>query len=92
MSLSTSTTPRTSIDLAKDSASIITTSTSVSSTSASASSKARSVWESIKRHAKEHHESTNAAYALYYSQGQMRTRGQEIWEYKRGEYTKGGEC
>ncbi|KAH7076147.1 hypothetical protein FB567DRAFT_154700 [Paraphoma chrysanthemicola] len=81
MSLSTATTPRTSIDLAKDSA--LTTVTTTPSTS---STKARSIWESIKRHAKEHHASTNAAYALYYGQGQMRTRGQEVWEYKRGEY------
>jgi hypothetical protein len=82
MSLSTATTPRTSVELAKDSHAI----TTITSTTSTSSSKARSIWEAVKRHAKEHHESTNAAYALYYGQGQMRTKGQEVWEYKRGEY------
>jgi hypothetical protein len=87
MSLSTATTPRTSIDLAKDA--IITSSSSIKTSSAS--SKARGIWSSIKRYAKEHHEGVNAAYAMYYGQGQERTSGrvQEVWEYKRGEYTRG---
>ncbi|KAF2269976.1 hypothetical protein CC78DRAFT_528505 [Lojkania enalia] len=29
----------------------------------------KKMWESIKKHAKEHHESVNAAYEVYYGQG-----------------------
>jgi hypothetical protein len=87
MSYSTSTTPRTSVELAKDA--IIMSSSSIKTSSTS--SKAHSIWSSIKRHAKEHHEGVNAAFAAHYGQGQGRTiagKGQEVWEYKRGQYTR----
>ncbi|KAA8617795.1 hypothetical protein PtrSN002B_004736 [Pyrenophora tritici-repentis] len=32
-------------------------------------SKVHGIWTSIKRHAKEHHQGVNAAYATYYGQG-----------------------
>ncbi|KAH8702886.1 hypothetical protein GQ44DRAFT_717153 [Phaeosphaeriaceae sp. PMI808] len=79
MSYSTATTPRTSVELAKEA---VKSSTSSINTS-TISSKANSIWASIKRHAKEHHEATNAAFDAYYGQGAMRQRGQqEIWVYK----------
>jgi hypothetical protein len=89
MSYSTATTPRTSVELAKDA--IITSSSSIKTSSSS--SKARGVWSSIKRHAKEHHEGVKAAFAVYYGQGQMQGRstagkGQDVWEYRRGKYTR----
>ncbi|KAF2821385.1 hypothetical protein CC86DRAFT_103319 [Ophiobolus disseminans] len=80
MSYSSATTPRTSVELAKEA--IVSSSSSISSSSTSATSKAHGIWSSIKRHAKEHHQATNAAYATYYGQGQTRP-GQEIWQYKR---------
>jgi hypothetical protein len=81
MSYSTATTPRTSVELAKEA---ITSSASVTA-STSSSSKARSIWSTIKRHAKEHHDGVNAAFAAYYGQGEVtKARQQEIWEYKRG--------
>jgi hypothetical protein len=77
----------TSVELAKDA--IITSSSSIKTSSTS--SKAHSIWSSIKRHAKEHHEGVNAAFAAHYGQGQGRTiagKGQGVWEYKRGQYTR----
>ncbi|KAF2187342.1 hypothetical protein K469DRAFT_112305 [Zopfia rhizophila CBS 207.26] len=32
---------------------------------------ARKTWEAVKKHAKEHHQSVNAAYAVYYGGGRM---------------------
>jgi hypothetical protein len=80
MSYSTATTPRTSIELAKET---ITSSASVIP-STSSSSKTRGIWTFIKRYAKEHHDGVNAAFAAYYGQGEIRKAHQEIWEYKRG--------
>jgi hypothetical protein len=80
MSYSTATTPRTSVELAKEAAA-----SSISITaSTSSSSKARGIWSFIKRHAKEHHEGVNSAFAAYYGQGEVKKAQQEIWEYKRG--------
>ncbi|KAF1961866.1 hypothetical protein CC80DRAFT_589343 [Byssothecium circinans] len=47
-------------------------STSAASSKSGQSSRTQRVWAAIKKHAKEHHESVNNAYALYYGQGQMR--------------------
>jgi hypothetical protein len=80
MSYSKATTPRTSVELAKEA--ITPSSTSI--TAPSCRGKTHGIWTCIKRHAKEHHEATNAAYATYYGQGQGTARRQEIWEYKRG--------
>jgi hypothetical protein len=83
MSTSTATTPRTSIS---DIKAPITSSSSVYSSDSTLreSSKAKSIWSQIKRHAKEHHESVNAAYVTYYGHGQGQLYGkQEVWEYRR---------
>ncbi|KAJ4356482.1 uncharacterized protein N0V89_004516 [Didymosphaeria variabile] len=45
---------------------------STASASAKPPSKTKQAWEFVKKHAKEHHESVNAAYAVYYGQGAMR--------------------
>ncbi|KAF1847654.1 uncharacterized protein K460DRAFT_363708 [Cucurbitaria berberidis CBS 394.84] len=88
MSYSTATTPRTSIELAKSAITSSSASLASSSSSLKQPSKAKGIWESIKRH----HQGMNEAYEAYYGQGNMSRSGkqQEIWEYKRGEYTKGG--
>jgi hypothetical protein len=80
MSYSTTTTPRTSVELTKEAI----TSSSTSIAAASSPGKTHGIWTFVKRYAKEHHEATNAAYATYYGQGQRTMQRQEIWEYKRG--------
>ncbi|KAF2248547.1 hypothetical protein BU26DRAFT_565931 [Trematosphaeria pertusa] len=76
---SQSLTPRSSLETTKTSFTTSTTSTSTSTASLlpKPSSKAAQLWSAIKKHAKEHHESVNNAYALYYGQGQMRTYPQQ---------------
>lgn len=84
MSYSTATTPRTSVELAKEpvvSSSACSVNTATTSTS---KSKVSTIWGAIKRHAKEHHEGVNAAYAAYYGAPDARRPQQEVWEYKRG--------
>ncbi|KAF1830150.1 hypothetical protein BDW02DRAFT_508279 [Decorospora gaudefroyi] len=83
MAASTATTPRTSLEMTKSP--VTSSSASIGSsqdTLKKPSGKARSLWTSVKRHAKEHHEGMNAAYATYYGQSQA-GRGQEVWEYRR---------
>jgi hypothetical protein len=84
MSYSTATTPRTSTELAKEPITSYSSSIATSTSSSSLSGKARGIWLSIKRYAKEHHKGVNAAYAAYYGQDQVRQMGQEVWEYRRG--------
>ncbi|KNG48023.1 hypothetical protein DDE82_006644 [Stemphylium lycopersici] len=91
MSESTAPTPRTSIENLK-SPSLFSSSTSIISFSSKhtsrAATKPQNLWQSFKRHAKEHHDALNAAYVTYYGQGgsgrgHENGRKQEIWEYRR---------
>ncbi|XP_014551919.1 hypothetical protein COCVIDRAFT_111625 [Bipolaris victoriae FI3] len=94
MSVSATTTPRTSTDKLNPWKSLSSATSITSSTCGSTlkePSKTRSLWISIKRHTREHHESLNAAYATYYGQGSHLDehrdgRNQELWRYRRGGY------
>ena len=99
---STATTPRSSVELAKDALKVDTSSlvSYASHTETSQSSgKLNRAWQTVKRHAREHHESVNAVYALYYGQGyerQVLMGGERVramsgekrgeWQYERGVY------
>ena len=82
MSYSTATTPRTSIELAKEP--VVSSSAYSVNTATTSKSKVSAIWVAIKRHAKEHHEGVNAAYSAYYGSLDARRPQQEVWEYKRG--------
>ena len=92
---STATTPRTSIELAKSAfkqpiVSITPLESSLSSSTHTTTPKSKSLWQFVKRHVKEHHDSVNAVYTNYYGQGYKRdvrkkSRGSE-WAYERGVY------
>ncbi|KAJ6195984.1 hypothetical protein J3E72DRAFT_48536 [Bipolaris maydis] len=90
----TTTTPRTSIDKLnpwKSLSSAISIRSSPCGSTLKEPSKTRSLWNSVKRHTREHHESVNAAYATYYGQGvcldeHCDGRNQELWRYRRGGY------
>ncbi|EUC45069.1 hypothetical protein COCMIDRAFT_96438 [Bipolaris oryzae ATCC 44560] len=92
MSTSTTTTPRTSTDKLnswKSLSSAISVRSSACASTLKEPSKTRSLWNSIKRHTQEHHQSLNAAYATYYGQGSYLdehcgARNQEHWRYRRG--------
>lgn len=66
-----STTGRSSMETTKTGLTTSTASLLSSTSSTKSPSKAKKVWEKVKKHAKEHHESVNNAYAYYYGQGQM---------------------
>ncbi|KAF2126193.1 hypothetical protein P153DRAFT_87100 [Dothidotthia symphoricarpi CBS 119687] len=76
MSTSVQTTPRSSFEFSKSTVTCSTTSID-SSTSNKTPGLARIFWDSIKRQAKEHHQSVNSAYATYYGQGYGQNRPQE---------------
>lgn len=75
-----STTTRPSFETSK-SLSTSTSSTSSTSSLVDASGQmksenlAKKAWKAVVKHAKEHHRSVNAAYAVYYGQGQGQTSG-----------------
>ncbi|KAF2629432.1 hypothetical protein BU25DRAFT_409314 [Macroventuria anomochaeta] len=97
---STATTPRSSIELTKSAFKVHTTSIAPLSIHTT-QSKPNKIWQSVKRHVRQHHESVNAVYANYYGQGHERRvmlgsdgvrrfdgqdKAQEVWVYERGMY------
>jgi hypothetical protein len=67
-----STTTLSSIDTLKSGKTTSTVYLVSSASSAKTPSKTQQAWKSVKKHAREHHESVNAAYALYYGQSLAR--------------------
>ncbi|KAF2728212.1 hypothetical protein EJ04DRAFT_516765 [Polyplosphaeria fusca] len=63
--------PRSSMDTTKAGSTSSTSSLTKHTESSNKDSGMKKVWQSIKKHAKEHHESVNAAYEVYYGQGRM---------------------
>ncbi|KAF3036864.1 hypothetical protein E8E11_001863 [Didymella keratinophila] len=96
---STATTPRSSVELAKEGLKIETVSLASSQNIGLPRKSAKSsIWTTVKRHLKEHHDSVNAVYANTYGwAGGVRARSsatieereaktQEVWRYERGVY------
>ncbi|CBX97178.1 predicted protein [Plenodomus lingam JN3] len=85
MSASSATTPRTSLDMIKTPMKSSAESVVSSNTTLGDTSRASSLWRSVKRHAKEHHDSVNAAYITYYggAVAVSTAKQQEVWQYQR---------
>ncbi|KAJ4983637.1 hypothetical protein SVAN01_10848 [Stagonosporopsis vannaccii] len=89
--MSTTSTPRSSMSLAKSAlVDIAPWQGCAQSTSLPPHSKTSRLWQRVKKHMKEHHESVEAVYANVYGMGSGREqtggKKQEVWVYERGVY------